>query len=188
VYLEFDARPGTASLEIMESEARKLIEPSGVSLDWRLLRDNRGDETFNRLVVLRFKGSCQADSAPSAGSDFGTLGEVRSLASTRVVDGDVTPYGEVECDEVRQALSYLAPGATSDERRTALGVALGRVVAHELYHMLARTVHHAAEGLGKSAQCLADLVSSRSPAFQDSDRRAMMRGFLAPVKKTKGRY
>src|SRR5262249_4569893 len=48
---------------------------------------------------------------------------------------------------VRRALSYLAPAATAEQRQKALGLAMGRVVAHELYHVLAHTTEHTQRGL-----------------------------------------
>jgi hypothetical protein len=38
---------------------------------------------------------------------------------------------------------------------------MARVLAHELYHVLAQTRDHAAEGIGKPCFTAADLVSSR---------------------------
>jgi len=43
VFLDFDSVPGKSSIEIMKHEVDMLLEPSGVSLDWRLAADNHGD-------------------------------------------------------------------------------------------------------------------------------------------------
>ncbi|MBZ5585739.1 MAG: hypothetical protein LAQ30_26800 [Acidobacteriia bacterium] len=177
VFVDFDSAPGSASIQIMKDEVEKLLRPSGISLDWRLTKQNRGTETFPRLVVLQFRGRCRADLLSQPPEDSATLGEARTLASTRVAAGRVLPYGEVECDEVRQALSYLDPGAGAIARQTALGLALGRVVAHELYHILARTTAHAAHGLAKPTESFEDLISPRETPFQERDSRAIRQGF-----------
>ena len=172
VFLDFDSVPGTASVEAMKKEVDSLLK--GVSLNWRLLSDNHGDEPFSGLVVLRFKGKCKAEpwgqqSAPEAGS--------RTLGATRVVNGQVLPFSEVQCDEVRRALSYLHPDTSPRDRQKALGLALGRVVAHELYHMLAHTTAHAARGLAKAAESLDDLISNTIPmVFRAEDSAAIRRG------------
>ncbi len=177
VFIDFDSAPGAASVQIMKDEVQKLLGPSGISLDWRLAKQNRGTETFARLVVLNFRGKCRADLWSRPAEDAETGGETRTLASTRVAGGHVLPYGEVRCDEVRQALSYLDSGAGSAERQKALGLALGRVVAHELYHILARTTAHAAHGLAKPTESFEDLISPRETPFQERDSRAIRQGF-----------
>lgn len=88
---------------------------------------------------------------------FGTVG-VDTLGSTEVSNGHVLPFGKVECDQVRKALFFLTPGADFRERQRALGMALGPVVAHELYHILARTTSHATGRLPKASQSLRDLI------------------------------
>ena len=98
VFVDFDSAPGSASIQIMKDEVEKLLRPSGISLDWRLTKQNRGTETFPRLVVLQFRGRCRADLSSQPPEDSATLGEARTLASTRVAAGRVLPYGEVECD------------------------------------------------------------------------------------------
>ncbi|PWU02358.1 MAG: hypothetical protein C5B51_20920 [Terriglobia bacterium] len=169
IFMDFDDKPGDASLAVMKKEADALLKPSGVTLDWRLSRANGGNETFSDLVVVKFKGRCRVEAWSQPGTDFGTLGETLSLASTSVKEGHVLPFTEVECDQIRKALAYLRPDADQIDRQKALGLALGRVVAHELYHMLAHTTSHATAGLAKASQSLRDLVASREMSFQQRD-------------------
>src|SRR5689334_12179574 len=61
VFMDFDATPGNSSLTVMKREVDSLLEPAGIHVNWRLVRDNHGDETYSRLVVLKFKGNCHAD-------------------------------------------------------------------------------------------------------------------------------
>ena len=173
VFMDFDSKPGAVPLAVMEKEAGSLLKAFGVALDWRLLRQNHGDRTFADLVVLKFKGSCRVDTWTLSGSDFGSLGETRALGATAVEHGRVLPYTVVECDQVRRALAYLRPGAGATERQNALGLALGRVVAHELYHVLARTTNHAREGLAKASQSMPDLVSSAPRPFSEQVARSL---------------
>ena len=45
------------------------------------------------------------------------------------------------------------------ERDALFGRALGRILSHELYHVLAQTSHHASCGVAKSAFSVADLLA-----------------------------
>ena len=157
----------------MKKEVDELLKPAGLSLDWRLTKDNRGNEPFAGLVVLKFKGECKAEGAYDVSNAFGSAGESDTLGSTKVDHGHVLPYSDIECDQVRKALAYLGPGAGQKERQRALGLALGRVVAHELYHILASTTHHASKGLAQASHSFDDLVSSEKLAFTEDDLRAM---------------
>jgi len=168
VYLSFESVPTAASIEIMKRAVESLLEPAGVTLAWRLTSENSGDESFAQLAVIRFKGTCRS-SAPQPPNLFGSLGEVSELATTAASKGHVLPYTDVACDEVRKALTFVRQGAGLVEREQALGVALGRVVAHELYHILANTGAHTSEGIAKAVQLLPDLVSAEEFKF---DRRA----------------
>jgi hypothetical protein len=174
IFLDFDSAPNPFSLEIMKKEVDALLRPAGVLLDWRLAAENRGDASFADLVLLKFKGKCKAEawSNPKPGRSW-------TLGATKVAEGRVLPFSEVKCDAVKQALSYLRPEANARERQKALGLAMGRVVAHELYHVLAQTTAHAARGLAQAAESLQDLVAAR-PAFfsvetSEAIRRALLR-------------
>jgi hypothetical protein len=177
IYLQFDSAPGPASIRTMEAKVEELLSPSGLALDWRMTDANKGTNPVSGLVVLTFKGACRIGIAVPPPRDFGTLGEDRPLATTKVVNGRVLPFGEVRCDEVRAALSYLPPGSSRAQRQTALGVALGRVVAHELYHVLAQTTRHTSKGLARAIHSLKDLISLREVGFSEDDWQAMRHAF-----------
>ena len=169
----------------MKQAVERLLQPSGVRLAWRLTTANQGKEAFSDLAVLKFEGRCRAE-APRAASAFGSLGETDTLASTAISHGRVLPYTRVECDEVRKALAYVSPGAGTLQLKEALGLALGRVVAHELYHILARTSSHASEGLAKTSQMLRDLVSTHELGFDETALRAIRNRFLTKKQESAG--
>ena len=175
VYMDFDAAPVGTSLEVMQREVDKLLRPAGVKVNWRLVRENHGDETYSRLVVLKFIGACRADWSVQTREEDGAA----PVGDTKVAEGRVLPFSEVRCDVVRQALSYLAPASSKEQRQEALGLAMGRVVAHELYHVLARTTLHTEKGLAKASQTLRDLVSKQSITFAAHDAEAIRKGFEA---------
>lgn len=164
--MDFDHVPDTVSVEAMKRAVEHVLSASGIRVAWRRIEENHGTEAFARLAVLKFEGHCSAE-APRSASEFGTLGETDTLAQTKVSRGRVLPYAKVECDQVRKALAYVAPGAGALNLKQALGLALGRVVAHELYHILSQSASHASEGLAKTSQLLKDLVSTRELVFDE---------------------
>lgn len=149
VFLDFEKQPSAATLADMEREVATILAPSGVRLAWRLLDEPRVNESFADLVVVRFKGTCES-AAASYFSELGPYGEGAALASTKISDGHVLPFSEVRCDQIRR---YIGP------RDGILGRAMGRVVAHELYHIFAGTVKHGSDGVARSFQTRKELVS-----------------------------
>jgi hypothetical protein len=153
VYLEFEQSPSQAAVDAMRRQATDVLKQIGFDLAWRLVSENRGDEPFEHLVVVRFVGRC---------ASLGTLRPTQAilvLGSTLVSDGQVLPYSQVLCDQVRRVLPDVEFAVDRARGNLVLGRALGRVVAHELYHVLLGTTHHQAEGLAKGVQCASDLTS-----------------------------
>ena len=64
VFIDFDATPSPRSVDEMKKEAGKLLHSAGYVLDWRALKQNRGNESFANVVgerTLRLKSSaCSA--------------------------------------------------------------------------------------------------------------------------------
>ena len=153
VFMKFDSRPSEPLIRIMKQEVDSIMQPSGLLFDWRLLNDKRGDSAFRDLVVLRFKGQC--DSVDPTG--FPEPPQSVVLGSTLVSGDRVLPFTEVGCNEIRSFI----PDSPSRERESLLGRAIGRVVAHEIYHVLLRTTHHSRAGLARTWQTPRDLRSAR---------------------------
>src|SRR5947209_7037556 len=139
VFLSFDNPPAEISVNSMKQEAGKVLLTAEMALDWKSLQENRGDEPADALAVLRFKGNCQA-STTSPGDRATLLGHI-VLASTKISDGRVLPFAEVECDQIRRYITHIQSGSSA-EREHLLGRVLGRIVAHELFHIVARTAKH----------------------------------------------
>lgn len=177
VYLDFDSVPGDVPVEVMKEEVTQILKPSGVALDWRLVSENHGDEAFAGLVVVKFRGKCKIEAWTSQEPDLSHLGETQTLGTTKVDNGHVLPFSEVQCDQVKQALAFLRTTDQKDRQR-AFGVALGRVVAHELYHILARTTAHAAKGLARATESLEELIAPRGLIFREQDVKVIRNSFL----------
>lgn len=165
VILDFKGPHSRVSLKEMERESGLILRSSGVKLDWR----NLGDDpyaSYPDLVVMTFRGACEYESAGSQ-----TYNELGPLAITHETDGEILPFGEVDCDRVvnsaRSAMTY------SDYPRADMlvGRALGRVVAHELVHMITKSEQHAKEGVERPSLSGKQLISEYLPlSALDVDR------------------
>jgi hypothetical protein len=181
VFLDFENQPSETSVAQMKREISSILEPSGLQLDFRMLNNRKGDESFSDLVVLKFKGSCQMRN-PAMDSELGPAIAGSALASTQVSDGRILPFSDVECDRIRR---YIAPDVSShdlDKRDAVYGKALGRVVAHELYHIFAGTPHHSKEGVARSFHTRRDLTAKQfrfSPSESNELHELKWRALLA---------
>jgi hypothetical protein len=148
----------------MEREVQQILKSTGVTVDWRS-RDEAVSATFNDLVVMTFKGSCQFNPMPPVYDELGPY------AITRTSGGEVQPFGEVDCDHVAASLHTAMNGDDFAKADLLLGRALGRVVAHELVHMLTKSKQHGREGVEKAALSARQLISESLPlSALDVDR------------------
>lgn len=152
------------AMKEMEREATQIIETSGMKVDWRR-RDDVANAVFNDLVVMTFKGSCTFDPAPPIYDELGPF------AITRTANGEVQPFGEVDCDRVVNSVRTAMFGNDYNRADLLIGRALGRVVAHEMVHMLTKSGRHAHDGVQRAALSGKQLISASLPlSAMDVDR------------------
>jgi hypothetical protein len=144
VILAFKGPYSRASVKEMERESGLVLRSSGVHLDWRMMGENP-HASYNDLVVMTFNGACEFDPASPIHDEFGPL------AMTHSVDGKILPFGEVDCDRVVNSARTAMSSSDYSRADLLIGRALGRVVTHELVHMLTRSGEHGAEGVEKPA-------------------------------------
>ncbi|HYK58443.1 MAG TPA: hypothetical protein VEV85_03340 [Bryobacteraceae bacterium] len=161
VLMKFDVRPAAAVLESMQSEVARIFEPAGVRVAWRLAEQNDGRELFPHVVVIRIRGVCHTQ--PSSWDEVHMLLDDPELASASVRDGKALPFAEIHCDRVS---AFLRPWRKAEQTAT-LGAAMGRVIAHELYHMLTNTLTHGVGVLSKASVTSMEL--GRSGRFSQDE-------------------
>lgn len=152
VIMDFEQQYSPVSLEAMEREMDSIMRSCRLNVEWRVLDQNTPKEAFENLVVARFKGKCR-DEGPSSL----TL-QTRTLGLTHISEGEILPFSEVDCDKVRE---FVEPRLRQEKRPHAeqlLGRALGRVLAHEMYHILAKTRLHGSRGIAKPVLTPRDLL------------------------------
>jgi len=106
-------------------------------------------------VVVSFKGSCDGSAIPSVPVESGALGW------THTSNGEVLPFTDIDCDRIRRLVGPVMTGVEREDRDPALGRALGRVLAHELYHVFAKTKHHSSWGIAKAFYTPLELMAEK---------------------------
>jgi hypothetical protein len=155
IVFRFDGPYSEKSLVEMKRELGTILHDSGIRVDWRNQSDVAASESFPNLVVVKFRGKCRMEPVPYLYDERGPL------AFTYSTDGAVLPFGEIECDKVRSSLRTAMWGGDYKRSDKLLGRALARVLAHELYHMLAKTHSHVGQGIAEKALSGAQLISER---------------------------
>ena len=153
VYTDFQSAHSSQVLESLKSELTAVMGPIGLTFEWRDLKAARGNEVAVELVVVSFKGKCQMEGTLPTHPETGALGW------THMSDGDVLPFSDVDCDRVRNLIGSQILGGSPADRERVFGRALGRVVAHELYHIFANTTRHASLGVAKAFYTASELVT-----------------------------
>ncbi len=147
VVFDTGGRVSSAAQAVMREEAARILILDGVRLEWRC-KDGlgRGVE-LDKVVVVRFaRGGVAGIALKSEGGPLG---------STDVSDGRVLPFVHIDAERVRGAVFRSRLGRRTDEQ---LGRALGRVLAHELYHALSGSQEHDHEGVAKAALSVDELT------------------------------
>lgn len=156
VYLKLGDDASGRVLQHMKKEVAQLLGPTGVKLDWRLMSDARLHEEFQSVVVARFEGACSASYDPYAAK----AGQRPApLADTPVQDGHVLPFTRVDCAAVTRLTGPMLATEAGARRDFLYGRALGRVLAHEIYHILGQTKTHEDRGVAKPAFHARELLS-----------------------------
>lgn len=173
VYLGVDQQSSTSSLNGMKREVEALLKPAGIRIDWRYIdQANTIEEDHGNLYVLRVRGTCSTEKLHLLYSELGPYGDVAVLGSASTVGHKVQPFGNVECDPLRRSLATSLRGQPTSKRDDMFGKVLGRVMAHELFHMITGQSKHTDHGLFRSSQNVRDLAT-RDFQFTPSEARAL---------------
>lgn len=131
-------------LKQLQKETERIARPAELELAWN------EPVAQGRMVVVTLQGDCAATTV--AGRARGAMG----WAS--VIDGQVQPFITIDSDRVRATIAPELERADGAVREAMLGRALGRVLAHELYHALGSRTDHDHDGLTQARLRPADLV------------------------------
>lgn len=154
------------ALREMGREAEHIMKKSGVSLRWRLGAPPQAVSGY--LVVVKLLGRCDMDGSP-AFQPHGPLGWAHA------VNGAVLPFSDLDCENLRGAVQSAMLGGNHSHGNVLLGRAMGRVLAHELYHIVADTATHSHDGVTQSALTPRELTAG-SLEMHSSDVESIQSG------------
>ena len=157
VLLDYEQPYSRSSFEALGRQLQHILNDAGLKIDLRDRKQAHEHEEFSGLLVFQMKGQCTMDPLP-----IGALSDERGpLAMAYSADGTILPFGEVQCDHVRQSIQRLVGRGNPKLYQSAFGSALGLVIAHEVYHMLAHSPLHTSEGVTKHSLSARELLEGR---------------------------
>jgi hypothetical protein len=141
----------------LEQELKRVVAPAGIDLTWRSDADRtQTHQETGRIIVGDFAGNCSVETISNA--QVASLAKL-TLAEAPVSLGRVLPYFTVDCNRVIRTLAPMLQPLSPPMRQTIFGRALARVIAHEIYHILAETTGHEDAGLAKAKLTFHDLTA-----------------------------
>jgi hypothetical protein len=152
IVLDFQGPQNEQSIAEMKREFAGIMKDTPVKFDFQT-RAQAESASFANLVVVRLKGNCVLKPVPYLYDERGPL------AFTYTTEGEVQPFTEVKCDEVTRVVRSAMSGGDFAHADLLMGRALGRVLAHEVVHMLTQSGAHAREGVQRQALSGADLIA-----------------------------
>lgn len=152
VVLDFTGPHSARSIQEMKNELRAILDGAGLELNWRS-PEEAAQVNVDNLVVVRFNGTCILEPVAYLYDERGPL------AFTHTSAGEPLPFSEVACDTVTASMRSAMVGGDYKKADMLLGRALGRVVAHELVHMLTRSAEHSHLGIQKKALSGSELIA-----------------------------
>jgi hypothetical protein len=175
IVMDFQGPHSPESILQMQREAEEILKETGLHLEWLLPRE-AVEASHADLVVFQFRGTCVPNQNRVSNPEEN---KPAALAFTYETDGILQPFGEVSCDRVAASVhSALQPGDFS-RGDLLLGRALGRVLAHELVHILTGSEAHGREGIGKSTLSAKELITASFPLSRED--LARLRRIYAPA-------
>jgi len=164
IVLDFEGPHSEKTVAEMKREFEGIVKPTTLTVGWRT-REEAQHEALSNLVVVRFKGKCVLDPVPYLYDERGPM------AFTYSTGGVLQPFSEVACEKVATAVRSAMFGGDYAKADQLFGRALGRVLAHEVVHMLTGNSGHAHEGVTRRALSGNQLIAPKLRlAPEDLDR------------------
>jgi hypothetical protein len=152
IVLDFQGPRNEQSVSEMKREFAGIMKNSAIHFEWKS-RTEADHAGFTNLLVVRFKGTCILRPIPYLYDERGPM------AFTYSTEGEVQPFSEVECDRVTNVVRSAMSGSDFANADLLMGRALGRVVAHEVVHILTKSGTHGRTGVAKTALSGRQLIS-----------------------------
>jgi hypothetical protein len=154
IVLQFRGPHAVRPVEDMEQEVENILRESGWSIAWVSWKQvSQG--VFDELAVVRMNGDCEVSPWMRLPPAEGPLGVAH------VSDGVVLPFSDIACDKIASSVQPAIWGLDPAQADLVFGRAVGRVVAHELVHMISRSTAHGRRGVAQPGLSESDLTCRR---------------------------
>jgi hypothetical protein len=154
LYTDFEHKAAPGVVQALREEVESLMAPIGLHFEWTSLAAN-DQRVWMDLAVVKFSGRCEA-------LPFATNSQSgQRLGWTHISDGVVLPFAQVDCDAIRAYLLRDLSILPVKSREKVFGRAIGRVTAHELLHVFARTAAHSDHGVDYPTLLISQLLADR---------------------------
>jgi hypothetical protein len=176
IAMQFDQTVSPSALHEMKNEFERILRPAVPRIAWRMSSNLAGNEVFHEIVMVRFQGSCQADGFRT--NPF----SAHLLGVTADEDGELLPFASVDCGAILGMLSLheAAEARNTFQTQRLLGRAMGRVLAHEVYHVVLKTRSHGEQGITKASLTQGELFGAEL-RFDAKQLRELSRALCAPL-------
>ena len=171
VILDFEDAPASQSLGELRREVAAIMKRTGHSVEVRLRSETAAHEEFEDLVLVKLTGTCRMNGIPY--SAFIDERGPSPLAWAHTVEGEILPFSTVACDKIRRTVGSALFGGQKAQGDQLLGRALGRVVAHELYHIVTKSALHTKSGVFRESLSGAQLIADQLDFRQQDARRLL---------------
>jgi hypothetical protein len=161
VYLAPSSKISPAVTHWMQEESGTLMSSAGYQVHW-LDPLERPDAPGTSLIVIELNGAC----APAEHS--GRPVDVDRLAFTVVDHGKILPFVTVDCAALQKVLAPALDREPRARRDVLYGRAMGRLVAHEMYHIESQDRGHSRNGVAEAAVSSRELVSEHFEFARDA--------------------
>ncbi len=179
LYTGFQHDPPAIVAHAIREEVDTILSPVGVKLQWRDLGKAGTGEMWIRLAVFRFIGTCDTTDLSVYPPYPFVLGD------THIADGIVIPFGDVYCNAIRAVLAHDLGSVQPEARDAVFGRAVGRVLAHELYHVFAKTRHHGSRGVAEPLYSAQTMMANEF-RLDNSQVRQLRSAFLPALLQFRG--
>lgn len=129
----------------MEKELASLLSPAGIGLDFQLAAPVNHVGLAGAVVSLRLRGETDGATCPGAAARLGVLGWIQR------VDGEFQPRIVADLPQIADHLARVYEPNRRAMNNQCLGVALARVVMHELLHYFTGSAGHGSTSLSSES-------------------------------------
>ena len=167
VYLRPSSNISPAVTRWMQEESGLLMRSAGYQVHW-LNPLERPDAPGTSLIVLELTGDC----TPAQYS--GPRVDVGRLAFAPVDHETILPFVTVDCAALQKTLASALDREPRARRDVLYGRAMGRLVAHEIYHIESQSREHSKHGVAEAAVSTRELVAERFEFAADAVARLQL--------------